>query len=172
MSTVTQTQAVPYTGPISLLVSQLRSLAGDVEQVEGAEKITVRIFKSITLVHEAGMVTLEWIANPLNDMYADAVTTVILEVQSNPNAQKFPEGRRETFHVDVFTERLELMLHDMFGDDCVNFKDGQNLSVTVDGVTAIIDPETRSVACSEDESLREMVEVAIHRLYDALSPTV
>lgn len=28
MSTVTQTQAVPYTGPISLLVSQLRSLAG------------------------------------------------------------------------------------------------------------------------------------------------
>lgn len=28
MGTVTQTQAIPYTGPISLLVSQLRSLAG------------------------------------------------------------------------------------------------------------------------------------------------
>lgn len=33
--------------------------SGDVEQVEGAEKITVKIFKSITLVHEAGMVLLE-----------------------------------------------------------------------------------------------------------------
>lgn len=171
MSTVTQTQAIPYTGPISLLVSQLRSLAGDVEQVEDAKKITVRIFKSITLVHEPGMVLLEWIANPLNDMYADAVTTVVLEVQSNPNAQKFLEGKIETFDMDVFIERLALMLHDMFGDDSVDFKDGRNLSVTVDGVTALIDPETRSVACAEDETLREMVEIAVHRLYDALSPT-
>lgn len=32
---------------------------GDVQQVEGAEKITVRVFQSITLVHEAGMVLLE-----------------------------------------------------------------------------------------------------------------
>lgn len=31
----------------------------------------------------------------------------------------------------------------MFGDDCVNVKDGKNLSVTVDGVTALIDSETR-----------------------------
>lgn len=30
----------------------------------------------------------QWFANPLNDMYADVVTTVVLEVQSNPNAQK------------------------------------------------------------------------------------
>lgn len=88
MGTVTQSQAIPYTGPISLLVSQLRSLtgkdptpsgesdlgsvrvpvcvmrcvfvcSGDVEQVEAAAKITIRIFKSITLVHEAGMVLLE-----------------------------------------------------------------------------------------------------------------
>ncbi len=33
--------------------------SGDVEQVEGAEKITIKIFKNITLVHEAGMVVLE-----------------------------------------------------------------------------------------------------------------
>ncbi|KAK1874720.1 Cleavage and polyadenylation specificity factor subunit 3 [Dissostichus eleginoides] len=168
MSTVTQTQAIPYSGPISLLVSQLRCLAGDVEQLE-AERVTVRVFKSITLVHEAGMVLLEWIANPLNDMYADAVTTVVLEVQSNPNAQKFMEGKKEAFDMDLFVERLELMLHDMFGDDCVNFREGKDLSVTVDGVTATIDPETRAV-CSEDETLREMLEVSVHRLHDALSP--
>lgn len=89
VGTVTQVQAVPYTGPISLLVSQLRSLtgqftimhqfyesacpcswgeflityvcvcSGDVEQVEAASKITIRILKSITLVHEGGMVLLE-----------------------------------------------------------------------------------------------------------------
>ncbi|XP_068609539.1 cleavage and polyadenylation specificity factor subunit 3 [Brachionichthys hirsutus] len=175
MGTVTQTQAVPYSGPISLLVSQLRSLTGDVEQVEGASKITVRIFKSVTLVHDGGVVTLEWTASPLNDMYADVVTTVVLEVQSNPKAQKFLEGKKETFDADVFLERLGLMLHDMFGDDCVNFRAGEGesegVSVTVDGVTVLIDPETRAVTCAEDEPMREMVEVAVHRLYDALSPT-
>jgi hypothetical protein len=30
-----------------------------VEEVESAEKITLRIFKNVTLVHEAGMVVLE-----------------------------------------------------------------------------------------------------------------
>lgn len=93
------------------------------EELDGTEKSTLKIFKNITLIHEAGMVLLEvpaalltqdfkdfalfkvalppsfkcpvslyvlcqWIANPLNDMYADAVTTVVLEVQSNPKAQK------------------------------------------------------------------------------------
>lgn len=32
---------------------------------------------------------------------------------------------------------------DMFGDDCVNFRDRKNLSVTVDGVTVFINPQTR-----------------------------
>lgn len=36
----------------------------------------------------------QWIANPLNDMYADAVTTVVLEVQSNPKAQKGQFGNQ------------------------------------------------------------------------------
>ncbi|XP_037541149.1 cleavage and polyadenylation specificity factor subunit 3-like [Nematolebias whitei] len=171
VGTVTQTQAIPFTGPISLLVSQLRNLAGDVQQVEGAEKITVRIFDSVTLVHEAGMVMLEWLANPLNDMYADAITTVVLEVQSNPNAQKFLEGRKEAFDMEVFLDRLELMLHDMFGDDCVHFKDSTNLCVTVGGATATVDPEKREVTCPEDETLREMLEVSVQRLYDALTPS-
>uniref|UniRef100_A0A3Q2DHV9 Cleavage and polyadenylation specific factor 3 n=1 Tax=Cyprinodon variegatus TaxID=28743 RepID=A0A3Q2DHV9_CYPVA len=165
VGTVTQTQAIPFTGPISLLVSQLRNLAGDVQQVEKAEKITVKIFESITLVHEAGMVLLEWVANPLNDMYADAVATVVLEVQSNPKGAELP-----SLTLFVFVERLELMLHDMFGEDCVNFQDSRNLCVTVDGATATVDPETRAVTCPDDEPLREMIEVAVHRLFDALTP--
>lgn len=88
------------------------AISGDVEEVDGTEKSTLKIFKNITLVHESSAVMLEvsrrhplvhlllgsspylvlsllqWIANPLNDMYADAVTTVVLEVQSNPKAQK------------------------------------------------------------------------------------
>ncbi|MCI4389529.1 hypothetical protein PGIGA_G00099040 [Pangasianodon gigas] len=176
MSTVKQSQAIPFTGPFSLLHSQLRHLAGHVEEVETAEKNTLRIFNSITLIHDANMVILEWIANPLNDMYADAVTTVVLEVQSNPKAQKLMQPTEEKVDPDVFQNRLQIMFHDMFGEECVDFKDKNNLSVTVDGKTAYINLETRTVEYEEgsadDESLREMVEHAVQRLYDAMNPVM
>lgn len=40
-------------------------------------------------------------------------------------------------NVDMF------LFSDMFGDDCVKFTDDKNFSVTVDGVTATIESETR-----------------------------
>ena len=43
----------------TVLILGVRVFPGDVEQVDGAEKITIRIFKNITLIHEAGMVRLE-----------------------------------------------------------------------------------------------------------------
>uniref|UniRef100_A0A8C5B5K1 Cleavage and polyadenylation specific factor 3 n=1 Tax=Gadus morhua TaxID=8049 RepID=A0A8C5B5K1_GADMO len=165
MSTVKQTQAIPFTGPYSLLVCHLRNLTGDVEELDGTEKNTLKIFKSITLVHEAGMVTLEWIANPLNDMYADAVTTVVLEVQSNPKSQCV------IVDMEVYQARLEVMLQDMFGEDCVEFRDSSSMAVTVDGKAVLICLETRAEAM-EDESLKEMVELAVQRLYDALNPVI
>ncbi|XP_061651675.1 cleavage and polyadenylation specificity factor subunit 3 isoform X1 [Phyllopteryx taeniolatus] len=174
MSTVKQTQGIPFTGPYSLLVCHLRNLTGDVEELDGTEKKTLRIFQNITLIHEVGMVVLEWIANPLNDMYADAVTTVVLEVQSNPKAQKVMETQSSILDMDVFQSRLEVMLQDMFGQDYVDISDGQNISVTVDGKTVNICLETRSVSyedeSTEDDSLRELVEQAVLRLFDALNP--
>ena len=50
---------------------------------------------TFTLIYPATLslyFLLQWLANPLNDMYADAVTTVVLEVQSNPKAQKGQSG--------------------------------------------------------------------------------
>lgn len=35
------------------------NVLGDVEEVEATEKTTLKVFKNITLLHEAGMVTLE-----------------------------------------------------------------------------------------------------------------
>eukprot|EP00064_Thunnus_orientalis_P017572 superscaffoldBa00003778_g17656 len=144
----------------------------DVEQVDGAEKITIKIFKSITLVHEAGMVLLEVRVTFLTFLKSVSQSVDILgavAVDRKP-AQRHVRRRRRYGGPGgpVQPQRTEI---DMFGDDCVNFKDGKNMSVTVDGVTASVDPETRSVTCAEDETLREMVEVAVHRLYDALSPT-
>uniref|UniRef100_A0A8C3RJA3 Cleavage and polyadenylation specific factor 3 n=1 Tax=Chelydra serpentina TaxID=8475 RepID=A0A8C3RJA3_CHESE len=175
MSTVTQTQAIPYSGPFNLLYYQLQKLTGDVEEIEIQQKPALKVFKNITVIQEPGMVVLEWVANPANDMYADTVTTVILEVQSNPKIQKAAVHKiSKKVDMDVFSKRIEIMLQDMFGEDCVSAKDGSVLSITVDGKTANISLDTRTAECEpgneDDESLREMVELAAQRLYDALSP--
>ncbi|RMC17284.1 hypothetical protein DUI87_05863 [Hirundo rustica rustica] len=175
MSTVTQTQAIPYTGPFNLLYYQLQKLTGDVEEIEIQQKPALKVFKNITVIQEPGMVVLEWVANPANDMYADTVTTVILEVQSNPKIQKAAVNKiSKKIDMDVYRKRMEIMLQDMFGEDCVSSKDDSVLCITVDGKTANISLDTRTVDCEpgseDDESLREMVELAAQRLYDALSP--
>ncbi|XP_020034300.2 cleavage and polyadenylation specificity factor subunit 3 isoform X1 [Castor canadensis] len=175
MSTVKQTQAIPYTGPFNLLYYQLQKLTGDVEELEIQEKPALKVFKNITVIQEPGMVVLEWLANPSNDMYADTVTTVILEVQSNPKIRKVAVQKvSKQLELHVYSKRLEIMLQDIFGEDCVSVKDGCLLSVTVDGKTANVNLDTRTVECEEgsedDESLREMVELAAQRLYEALTP--
>uniref|UniRef100_H3C2X6 Cleavage and polyadenylation specificity factor subunit 3 n=1 Tax=Tetraodon nigroviridis TaxID=99883 RepID=H3C2X6_TETNG len=179
MSTVKQSQAIPFTGPYSLLVCHLRNLTGDVEELDGTEKNTLKVFKTVTLTHQVGMVLLEWIANPLNDMYADAIATVVLEVQSNPKALKeaVMETQNAIMDVTVFQARLGLMLQEMFGEECVDFTDHKNVSVAVDGKTIHVSLDTRAVCYeddegTEDDSLREMVETAVQRLYDALNPVI
>ena len=37
----------------------------------------------------------QWVANPVNDMYADAVLAVILQVESNPTAAQGDETNFE-----------------------------------------------------------------------------
>uniref|UniRef100_A0A4W3HXE4 Cleavage and polyadenylation specificity factor subunit 3 n=1 Tax=Callorhinchus milii TaxID=7868 RepID=A0A4W3HXE4_CALMI len=178
MSTVTQTQAIQYSGPFMLLAHHLQTLADDVEEIEVQEKPALRVFKAITVIQEPGMVVLEWVANPLNDMYADAVMTVILEVQSNPKAQKaVQQNTSKKVDEETYTKRVEIMLQDMFGQECVaKSKSGKSLSVTVDGKTANISLDTRVVVCeegsTEDEPLREMVEMAVQRLYETIHPAL
>ena len=48
------------------LISQI---SGDVHTVEdNAEKKIIRAFEAIDIVAEKRMVTLEWVASPINDM--------------------------------------------------------------------------------------------------------
>uniref|UniRef100_A0A8C1SQB2 Cleavage and polyadenylation specific factor 3 n=1 Tax=Cyprinus carpio TaxID=7962 RepID=A0A8C1SQB2_CYPCA len=148
MSTVKQTQAIPFTGPFPLLLSQLRHLTGVEEHAES--EMALRSF----------------------------TYQLVLEVQSNPKAQKgeVVQPQEKKVDVNVFQNRLLKMFQDMFGEECVDFKDKNCLAVSVDEKTAFINLETRTVEYeddnSEDDSLREMVELAVQRLYEAINPVM
>uniref|UniRef100_A0A3Q3WKX3 Uncharacterized protein n=1 Tax=Mola mola TaxID=94237 RepID=A0A3Q3WKX3_MOLML len=153
----------PFTRPYSLLVCQLRNLTGDLEELDGTEKNTLNIFKSITLVHEVGTVLLEWTA------------IVVLEVQSNP--KRVSAVRNVSRYSCSSGSRFCLVcLQGTCLEKTVDFSDDKNVSVTIDGKMIPICLETRSVCCgndrTEDESLRETVDLAVQRLYDALNPII
>lgn len=96
------------------------------------------------------MVVLEWLADPSNDMYADTVTTMMLEVQSNLKIRKGVVQRSlKKLETHICSRRSGIMLQDIFGVDCVSVKYGSILSVTVDGKTANINLETHTVECEK-----------------------
>jgi len=169
---VTQRQTVPFTAPFSLLHHCLLQLAGHVEQVEKQGKNCLRVFQSIVVVQEKGQVVLEWDGSNLNDMYADAVLTLCLQIEANPQAIKQSSLRSITQGKDksTFEERVQKLLVEMFGEDSVTYQKAlKYLTVTVDKNTAVINMKTYEVQC-KDEVLHQMISSAVTRLHIALTP--
>ncbi|KAI5751457.1 hypothetical protein M8J77_007666 [Diaphorina citri] len=75
-SKIIQQQSVYYSGSISVLRSLISHLAGPVETLD--EK-RLRAFACIEITLEKCIVVLEWASNPISDMYADSLISVILQ---------------------------------------------------------------------------------------------
>lgn len=89
MSTVTQRLSIKYTGPLSLLQYYLNQLSGDIERSDSQkDKVVLKVFKSVNVIVEHKLVIIEWLSNPVTDMYADAVMTVVLQAEMDPLRQK------------------------------------------------------------------------------------
>lgn len=171
VSNVTQRQSIAYHAPLSLLTHYLTQLSTDIDYTEINDKPALRIFGEINIIHDppARLVTLEWVANAENDMYADAVMTVIVRVASDPDAQKFKQLPAKN-DAQVFSERLMVLLRDMFGQSTVkNFADTDDLLVCMDGKEARVNIESLEVK-SEDKQLTAMVTTAMKRLHEAIDP--
>ena len=70
-----------------------------------------------------------------------------------------------------YRECLLEMLADMFGSESVSkLIKGDKMTVTVDGKVATIDLSTLSVKCEEDEQFQQMVNTAVSKLQQAITP--
>jgi len=62
-----------------------------VEVVESTkEKRTIRAFGAVDIVSERKLITLEWIASPVNDMFADTILAAILQAETVDNPRYVP----------------------------------------------------------------------------------
>ncbi|KAH3884824.1 hypothetical protein DPMN_008809, partial [Dreissena polymorpha] len=170
MSTVTQRLSVRYTGPVSLLQYYLTQLSGDLEsQPAQRDRTVLRVFKSVNVIVEHKLVIIEWVSNPVTDMYADSVVTVVLQAENDPLRQK---GVPQAVKVDKshIQECLLEMLADMFGKECIGkMIRGNNISITIDEKVALVNVENLEVKC-DDPDLQGVIQTAVTKLYQAIAP--
>jgi len=167
MSQVIQRQSIHFSGGLPVLRHLLTQVSGNVELLEEKK---LRVFQNVELTLDNKIVTLEWIANPVNDMYADTVLAAVLQAEMlDTTPSFFPiQSKMDRMH---FKECLIEMLQEMFGEDSVPkiFK-GEKLYVTVDGKKANIDLLNLEVCCEEDEVFQQIVQTAVTKLYQSLAP--
>ncbi|XP_023331965.1 cleavage and polyadenylation specificity factor 73 [Eurytemora carolleeae] len=172
MSTVTQRQSIFYSGSLPMLQYLLVQLTGELETVDGEKterKQIFRAFGSIDIIVEPKMITLEWIASPCNDMFADAVLSAVLQAESMecPNYLP-PPAKVDKMH---FKECLIELLQDMFGEESVpKLLHGDKIYVSVDNKKAFIDLTQFKVSCEEDSTFQQIVQTAVSKLYQSLVP--
>lgn len=172
LSTVTQRQSIFYAGSKELLEYLLTQLAGQLEHVKGDpsnKKQILRAFGAIDVIIEAKMVTLEWIATPCNDMFADAVMSTVLQAESMEEPSYLPpQATIDKLH---FKECLIELLQDMFGEESVpKIFQGDKIYVNVDKKKAYIDLAKVKVTCEEDTTFEQIVQTAVSNLYQTLVP--
>jgi len=167
-SSITQRQILNFRAPFNVVHYCLQTLAGKVEKLEVQGKPAFRVFNAITIVQEKGSVIIEWPSNPVNDMYADCVLTVVLQVEGNP---QFVQANRDRhFGSGNFQERLVSLLEEKYGREFVEESDdGAALTISVDGINAVIDLETLTVECTDD-SLNHLITTAVNNLNQAMTP--
>ena len=166
-SKITQRQIIGFHASFDALEKSLQALAGKVEHFISQGKNALRVFEDrVTVYRERNSVVIEWLSNPENDMYADAVLIVVLETEANPK-ESVPMKCEEEGN---FQQHLIKLLHDKYGDKNVTeSEEGDIVTVDIDGVMAAIDLETLVVDCA-DETLRHLVTALVNNLNQAMTP--
>ncbi|XP_046860569.1 cleavage and polyadenylation specificity factor subunit 3-like [Xenia sp. Carnegie-2017] len=159
-SLVTQRQIIAYHGPFSLLYHCLMQLTNDIELFEQPENSTLKVFNAVTVTQGKNCVIVEWIANAVNDMYADAILTVILQVDSNPTAVQMSSQKKGD--TGIFKQRLVKLLKEMFGHDNVTAR-AEQISVRLDEKSALINTNTKEIKC-DDDFTRDNIQAMVNRL--------
>nr|VZI32613.1 unnamed protein product [Spirometra erinaceieuropaei] len=171
---VTQVIAAPFSGPVSFLHFHLALVAGKVKVLEESEEsVTFLVFNTITVNWQPRMVRIKWEANPMNDMYADAVQNVVLRASMfTPNSRApLPALREPDF--PQFCAALTIMFQDAFGANCI---EGDVVKASADHTVLLVDDfrikvslKDLTVSCPENVKLEQVVQSMVKRLHHSLS---
>ncbi|XP_066917149.1 cleavage and polyadenylation specificity factor subunit 3-like [Clytia hemisphaerica] len=166
ISSIKQRQIIDYHASFTQLTTALKNFSGKVETFLHQGKPAIRLFDGIiSIFQERNAVVLEWASNPTNDMFADAVVVIVLEVENHPSQVKSLNNTNLNYQ-----QHLLKLLNSKYGEkNVIESEQGDIVTVDVDGTLAIIDLETLSVDCT-DEHLRNLVSAVVNNLNMAMTP--
>jgi len=159
-------------------------MAKNIAVLEGKKGPAVRVFNAIDICvedNEKNFLTLEWVASPVNDMYADAALTCILQMDASNRGSKGendigPPGEisNPDISLEHFKECAIDTLQEMFGRESVpRVKTQQKvMEITVNGHKATLDFDNLQVKCETDEGLGQIITSVVTRLQKTLLPIV
>jgi cleavage and polyadenylation specificity factor subunit 3 len=204
VSHLIQRQLIPYSQPWEVLRFHLARLFDSIVEVradgketaafsaDGAEPKTrddkkktppskeasLRILDAVTLRKSApGLVELEWSSNPVNDLVADSVLSVILQTLSNPTTSRAmaKEEVAPSQSVNIITALLEQRYGPatlLQGDGDMSDDAPQTASVLeleVDGHQVQVDAKAETVTCGDSET-QKRVESVLKRIVSCMHP--
>jgi len=176
-SSISQRQIIGFKSPFAVLAESLKHLCGKVESFMSNGMTAIRLFDGAVevLQENRGNVIIEWNSNPLNDMYADATLTAVLNCEANPNKVSEQNRAMEKSTSKLsgnFHEMLLQLLNEKYGvQNVIESEEGDIVTVDVEGTVAVIDLETLRVDCV-DEALRHLVSSVVSNLSQAMTPLV
>eukprot|EP01121_Diplochlamys_sp_Union-15-3_P014906 TRINITY_DN4819_c0_g1_i2.p1 TRINITY_DN4819_c0_g1~~TRINITY_DN4819_c0_g1_i2.p1 ORF type:complete len:235 (+),score=33.50 TRINITY_DN4819_c0_g1_i2:195-899(+) len=171
-SEITQKLSVPCTVPRSILRTSLCQLYDGVDDIARDSKPSLLVHDSIYVITESrDKVTLEWVSNPVNDMLADSIVAVILQIESNPSSMRVGPvaeishfGKESKHHL----EKIQMLFSKHFGDVQADYHRGI-IVINVDGTTAAINFKTHEIEC-EDPQLKSRVVSLLKHISSAVFP--
>ncbi|KAJ8979750.1 hypothetical protein NQ317_004737 [Molorchus minor] len=160
MSQIMQRQSIHYSGSSTALRYLISQVAGLLESIEGDKKM--KAFNAVDITIDHKIVTLEWVANPVNDMYADAIVAAILQA----DLLDIPIKNVST-SVKVDRMHFKICLVKILSQ---KYSKGKNCMLPLMKKRADIDLTNLEVKCPTDETFQQIVQTAVTKLYQSLAP--
>lgn len=173
MSVVTQKQSIAWSGSVANLKVLLERIGGPgcVEVVEPEKKF--KCFHAIDLQFENKIVIIEWLATPVNDMYADTILATLLQSEGTGAGQTIVRGGNKqpskSEQMKHFKTCVIETLQEMFGDSAIpQIMKGNEFEVNINSKRVLIDLEEVSATCKEDEKLEDIILATVQRMHQTL----
>lgn len=117
---------------------------------------------------DVGVVEIEWASNPVSDIVADSVLSVILQTLSSPGTSKAMAkaegGAAELGGI------IRVMLEDRYGAANVSAREDGALALSVDGHAVEMSAGGETVTCGNPETQKK-VEAVVKRILARLNPS-
>jgi cleavage and polyadenylation specificity factor subunit 3 len=103
-TTMMQRQCLPYHASFSLFKYYLEHMFVKIKCYSKETLECVKVLDNVEAIYDAKrhQVTLEWIGTPANDMVADSVLAILLQIESSPASVKCKKGESASLSLSIY----------------------------------------------------------------------